>query len=448
MKRITYIAFLMSVLLVACGPDTDIFIPDPLFPQGMVTSSISGQIVDEMNQPVEGVMVSLNQLNRQTDANGFFNFKNVQVDAQRTMLTASKSGYFESGRAIIPAKESTSQIKIKLLEKTIVANFDGANGGSVDLPQNVVMDVPSDAVLDQNNVGYSGEVQVAAHTLNPEFLDGLEKIPTDLKGKNTSNENQLLESYGMFLFEWSDPNDQKLSIVPGKKITFLFTVSTSRIANAPSEISLWYFDGLDWVEEGTAVLDGGNYVGEIGKSGFWNCARPHDFISVKGVLKNENDQPLSHMPFSIGIENGGVMGFNFNESNGTFLANVPKNLASQITILDECNDMDYLADIGALGEDALVSNVKISNSLDFSKFEGTLLDCNNTNVQSGYVILTVDTKKYFFPIANGIFKADINACDILNATLVAYDVENQKQSEPLQLDVVANVDAGEINVCF
>ena len=448
MKRNYLTVFLLTFLFVACGPNTDVFIPDPLFPEGIVSSNISGHVVDESNQPIEGATVSLNQVERTTDANGFFSYKNIQVDAQRTLLTVSKSGYFEGGRAIIPTEDSNSQIKIKLLDKTIVGSFDGANGGIIDLPQGVVLEVPSDAVLDQNNVGFAGEVQVAAHSLNPEKLDGLEKMPTDLKGKNTLGQDQLLESFGIFLFEWTDINEQKLSIVPGKKVTISFPVSVDILANAPSTITLWHFDGANWQEDGTATLVGNSYVAEVAKTGFWNCARPHEYVSVKGILKDENNELLSNMAFNVGIENGGVMGFGFNEEDGTFVANVPKNLASQIKILEECNDMDYLANIGALSEDALVSNVKISNSLDFSRIQATLLNCNNSNVQNGYIILTVDTKTYFFPIAHGKFKGNINACDFPTATLVAYDVENQKQSEPLQIQIFANVDAGEINVCF
>jgi len=312
----------------------------------------------------------------------------------------------------------------------------------------VVLEIPSDAVLDQNNVGFGGEVQVAAHNLNPLTLDGLAKMPTDLKATNDLNEEQLLESFGIFLFEWTDANNQILNIVPGKKATVQFPISSSMIANAPATIDLWFYDGANWVEEGTATLSNGNYIAELSKTGFWNFAQPHEYISVKGILKNENNQPLSYMPFSVNAENGGVMGFGFNDDDGTFVANVPKNLASQIIILDECNDIDYIANIGALSENALVSNVKISNSLDFSRINATLLNCDNSNVQNGYVILSVDTKTYFFPIANGKLKGDINACGFSIATLVAYDVENQQKSEPLQIDVLATVDAGEINVCF
>ena len=60
----------------------------------------------------------------------------------------------------------------------------------------------------------------------------------------------------------------------------------------------------------------------------------------------------------------------------------------------------------------------------------------------------MNTKNYFFPFSGGIFKGDINACDITSATLVAYDVENSKQSEPMQLEIFANTETGEISVCF
>jgi len=438
----------MSILLFACNEDKDIFTPDPLFPEGLVTTNISGQIVDISDAPINGAWVSLGQNSIQTDANGFFNFDNIEVNALRTILNVSKLGYFDSGRAIIPSNEKTSQLRIQILEKTQIGNFNGSTGGQVDLPNGVILNIPDNAVVDQSGVEYSDEVQIAAYSLNPELLEGLQKMPTDLKGINTAGDERLLESFGMFTFDWSDVNQEKLNLVPGKKVEVQFPVSSSLVDNAPSTIELWHFDGDIWKEEGTATLQNGMYVAEIGKIGFWNCSRPHEFVSVKGVLKNLNDEPLSNMPFSIEVVNGGVMGFGSIDVEGNIIANVPKGLASKIKVLDECNNTDYSTMIGAINADALISNIKISNSSDFSHFTGTLLDCNFDKVQNGYVILSVNTKTYFFPISDGHLEVDVNACNFSTATLVAYDVENQKQSEPLSLDIITDVITGNINVCF
>lgn len=449
MKRFFYIAF-FSCLLVACNPDKDTFTPFELFSEDKVTTTISGQVLDAMNQPVEGATIILEQLNRTSDANGFFYFKNVQVDAKRAILNVIKDGFFDGGRTVFPTKNSNASLKIQLLEKTIVANFDGSGGGEVVLSDGVILDIPTDAVLSQNGTGYSDEVQVSAYSLNPEYLEGLQKMPTDLKDISNLDEKKILESFGIFLFDWSDANNQKLTIVPGKKITIKFPISNGVGAQAPTTLGLYYFDVMEntWKEEGTATLQNGNYVAEVGKTGFWNLAIPHDFISVQGALKNQSDEVLSNMPFSIEIENGGILGYGYSDETGKFNANVPKNLASKIKILDECNDIDYSTTIGALDIDSQISNVKINNSGDFSHISGTLLDCNNSNVQTGYIILSVNTKTYFFPFSGGVFEGDINACDFTSATLVAYDVENSKQSEPLQLEIIADTETGEINVCF
>jgi len=449
MKRLFYIGF-FSCLLVACNPDKDIFTPNPIFSEGFVTTSISGQILDVMNQPVEGATIMLDLLNRTSDANGFFYFSDVQVDAKRAVLNVYKGGFFVGGRAIFPTKESNTPLKIRLLEKTIVGDFDGSVGGEIDLPNGVILDIPIDAVLNQDGTGFSDEVQISAYALNPEYLEGLQKMPTDLKGKTTSNEEKLLESFGIFLFDWSDANNQKLNIVPGKKVTIQLPISNGVGAQAPSTLGLWYFDLVEntWKEEGTANLQNGNYVAEVGKTGFWNIAIPHDFISVKGVLENQSEAILSNMPFSIEIENGGVLGFGYANEEGEFNVNVPHNLASKIKVLDECDDIDYSTTIGALSMDAQISNVKINNSSDFSHISGTLLKCDGNKVQTGYIILIMNTKTYFFPFSEGVFQGNMNACDITSATLVAYDVENSKQSEPLQLEITASTETGEISVCF
>ncbi len=449
MKKLFYIG-LFSCLLVSCNPDKDIFTPFEVFSEGLITTTISGQILDGMNQPVEGAIINLDGLDRTSDVNGFFYFKNVQVDSKRAVLSVNKDGFFEGGKAVFPTKESNATLKIQLLEKAVVANFDGEAGGEITLPDGVILDIPTDAVLSQNGTGFSDEVEISAYSINPEFLEGLQKMPTDLKGISNSGSEKLLESFGIFLFDWSDTDNQKLTIVPGKKVKMKFPVSNGVGAQSPSTLGLWYFDvaANTWIEEGTATLQNGKYVAEVGKTGFWNIAIPHEFVSVKGALKKQSDEVLSNMPFSIEIENGGVLGYGYADEEGRFNANVPKNLASKIKVLDECNDIDYSTTIGALSIDSQISNVKINNSGDFSHISGTLLDCNDNNVQSGYIILSVNTKNYFFPFSEGIFEGDINACDINSATLVAYDVENSKQSEPMQLEIFANTETGEISVCF
>ena len=339
MKKLFYIG-LFSCLLVACNPDKDVFTPFELFSEGLVTTTISGQVLDVMNQPVEGALITLDQLSRTSDVNGFFYYKNVQVESKRAILSVNKDGFFEGGQAIFPTKESNASLKIQLLEKTVAANFNGSVGGEITLPDGVILDIPTDAVLSQNGTGFSGEVQISAYSINPESLEGLQKMPTDLKGITNSAAEKLLESFGLFLFDWSDTNNQKLTIVPGKKVTMKFPISNGVGAQSPLTLGLWYFDaaGDTWEEEGTATLQNGKYVAEVGKTGFWNIAIPHDFVSVKGALKNQSDEILSNMPFSIEIENGGVLGYGYADEEGKFNANVPKGLASKIKVLDECND--------------------------------------------------------------------------------------------------------------
>lgn len=440
----------MGFLLTACNRDKDVFTPDPLFPDALVTSDISGQIVNALNQPVEGATVSLDLLNKTTDENGYFRFENIAVNARRTLLQVTKEGYFENGRAIIPNKANETQVKIQLLEKNIQAVFNGEEGETIMLPSGVVLEIPDNAVLAQNGVGYLDQVDVLAHALNPEKKEGLQKMPADLKGINSEGKLQLLESYGMFLFEWNDANQEKLNIVPGKKVAISFPISNNILAGAPETIALWHYDNVEqiWKEEGTATLQNGGYVVAIGKTGFWNYSLPHDFVSVKGVLRNENNQVLSNVSFRVEIENGGVAGFGYVDEEGRLGANVPKDLASKIIVLDECNDIDYSAVVGALNEDVLIGNVQINNSSDYSFLRGVALDCNENSVQNGYVTINVNTKNYLFPISNGTFKGHINACDITSAILIAYDVDYQKKSNPVDLEIVEIIETGEISVCF
>ena len=132
-KKFFLLTLLGSLFLVSsCKKDVDTTVPPPAeFPgfsipaASPVTGSISGIVVDELNNPVQNAAVMLNGNTYQTDTRGLFHINNVQLDKYVTTVTVSKPGYFKALRSF-SATASRNNLSIKLIPKTLAGTVDAA----------------------------------------------------------------------------------------------------------------------------------------------------------------------------------------------------------------------------------------------------------------------------------------------------------------------------------
>ena len=81
-----------------------------------VRGSVSGLVVDEYNNPVPSADVTFGSTVYQTDARGFFNINNVQLDKYVSTVSVQKTGYFKALRAF-SASATRNYVSIKLIQK-------------------------------------------------------------------------------------------------------------------------------------------------------------------------------------------------------------------------------------------------------------------------------------------------------------------------------------------
>ena len=263
-----------------------------------VVASIMGFVTDESGAIIEGATVTTSGYTTLSDANGYFHFDNITTPSHATTVLVSKgSTYFKGSRTIAVNANQKHVLKVSLIAKGIPGTFVAANGGSVSFANGLVLGFPAGGIVNQaTGLTYNGQVYVYAHKIDPTTQTGLNTMPGDLRGVTANGgEERLLQSFGMMVAELYSVDGQLLQIRPGSEATITLTVPTSLQATAPATIPLWYFDEAKgiWMEEGTAILTGGKYVGKVKHFSFWNCDTPAAAIDLEMTLVDQFGTPLS-----------------------------------------------------------------------------------------------------------------------------------------------------------
>ena len=95
-KKISLFSLFALLLFSACRKDEILNSKDTQVsePAIIVKGSISGMVVDLNDQPLEGVMVSTGMNNATTDENGYFSFKNIDINERGSMVFCRKRRLF------------------------------------------------------------------------------------------------------------------------------------------------------------------------------------------------------------------------------------------------------------------------------------------------------------------------------------------------------------------
>lgn len=290
MRKIIFLIVIAALTgTTGCKKHDIITDPDPRIPdlpkEGvLVKTSIFGQIVDEDENPVSGVLISAGGATTNTDANGVFIIKNVNIDQARGYLVAKKSGYFNGSRIFQPVKEGMSKLPvIKLLAQKSIGTINASTGGAATSPGGMKVSLPANAI----EGGYTGTINVVASYINPTSPDFISRMPGDLAAINSENKRGSMISYGMANFDLLDGNGNKLKIKSGSEATITMPVPASLVASATPTIPMWYFDEIKgiWIEEGVGTLADGKYTGKVSHFSTWNYDHWNPFMALPMIIR-------------------------------------------------------------------------------------------------------------------------------------------------------------------
>ena len=461
MKKIQLIALLFVLTLVSCRKDIDdetviIDTPDPTLIDDYepevenIMASLVGYVVDEMNEPVTDVDVKLGSLTTTTDTYGHFFFNSVTLNAKGTFVTVEKEGYFLGSRRFFPVADAKNRVKIQLLTQNFNQNFSAQDGGTISLPDGASVQFASNSIADASGTAYTGTVNVASKWLDPSALETFEQMPGNLQGVNTLNEQMVLGTYGMIAVELQGDAGQALNIAEGSTATLTMPVPTSMQSGAPSEIPLWSFNttyGM-WVEESSATLQNGVYVGEVSHFSFWNCDIPMDYVDLSLTLNDENGNALSNYMVTISLEDVGC-GTGFTDQNGGVNGFVPGNAELLLEVYDVCGNVIYSSNIGPFASDTDLGIVTVTSSnVSSTTITGNLLDCDGNDVTEGLVIASYDGLNTYHYLDNSNFEVHLTTCTSpTTIDVIGVNIAEFIQSEAQTVNSDTQTDLGDIDVC-
>lgn len=454
LRKIGLLLFFTTLLLTACRKDEEMsgfFPPGPSIPEVIVNGSFYGTVTDEDNLPIENTLITFGTNTILTDKNGFFSFRDIDINERGSLLTAEKEGYFYNAKFIRSKLNNRNFTSIKLIKKTLTGTFPTNTGSTVLIGDRATIQFSANSIEQENGTPYTGDVNVYATWLNPLANDLTQRMPGDLRAINTDNDLQQLTTYGMIGVELEGEGGEALNIRSGQTAIIELFVPGELIANAPATIPLWHFDEITgfWMEEGEADLQGDKYVGTVGHFSFWNIDIPKDFITIEGTIVDRDGQTLENLLVIITDLSNGVTGSGWTDEDGVFAGAVPANENLTITVQNSCGDEIYNASIGPFSEDAIIPTFAVSEDESFTTLSGTLIDCDNNPITNGYLKVDFGDRFEIIPAeSDGTFNGTISACDATSFDLTGFDVGNVKQSNTVTITIDSPViDLANIFVC-
>lgn len=453
----TWIIYLLLIFTFSCKKDSDVtnITQTGPFPIVNVESSLTGVVESEFGFSVADADVNVAGINLKTNKDGLFFVPKKLMNKNGQWVKVSKAGYFDTGKFAFQNLGNSNFIKIRLMSKNLNQIISATTDQTVNIPGMGLpngggkIEFKANSFITESGQAYTSNVKVFFKFLDPSSSVTYENMPGDLRAEDKDGNARILKTFGMVGVEMEGNNGQKLKLASGSTAKISLTIPSSMLSNAPSTIPLWHFDqstGM-WIEEGSATLVDGKYVGEVSHFSFWNCDIPTNYMKLSGCVGNETGTALQGMKIVITSSNFGN-GYAFSDSKGLFGGYVPANEQLTIKIFDQCETLLYNEQIGPYTSDTDLGKIKLTLN-NIIKIKGKLLDCDNNPLETGFVLIKNDSISQTFTSINGEFEISFNNCSKQSKiTLLAYDYSNPYKSNPIELQVTGSMlDAGNIIVC-
>lgn len=463
MKKI--ILFVLATMLVfaSCKKDPVIIDDNPPPIDNIrnfinINASVAGLVVDANNAPISDATVSFGTETTTTDVNGIFKFENVSVLENRAFVKVEKAGYFHGSRTFFAYANHRANVKVSLLEKTVQGTV-GTSGGTVTTPEGVKLEFPANAIADAAGNPYTGTVEVAAQYLDPSADNILSIMPGDLRGITTDNVEEGLTTYGMVAVELLGSGGELLNVADGKTVQLTMPVGSAQTSSAPAEIPLWYFDETNgvWKEEGKAILQGDEYVGEVSHFTYWNCDINWDLIYLDGsVLLEGVELEGAYVCLTFDNNGWGSTACDVTNTAGIFSGQVPANTTFTLNVyagaFNNCGDAIHSQEIGPFTTDVTLDPINIDPSTvadNSMTITGTLVDCDNNPVTNGYAKIKLGWAEYYAYTTDGTVDYTFTHCGTAtDVEITAVDLDAFTQSDAATFTNGSTVDFGELQACI
>jgi len=457
--NILFVALLLlASIFISCEQDeTSIQAPIPVQTEfsdnfGSTTAArFFGTVVNENNEAVEGVSISVGGMNALTDENGVFTIQDASVYEKFAYIKATKAGYINGSRALVPTS-GVNQVKIMLLVEDVIATINSGEVSEVSLPNGTQVNFEGDFIK-TNGSAYSGAVSVIMKHLDPADENVGNMMPGMLYAEDATGNEKVLETFGMLAVELKGASGEKLQLAEGS--TAQIELPVSNIAtNAPQTIPLWHFDEVNgyWKEEGFATLTNGKYVGEVSHFSFWNCDVQLPLVQLCINVVDPSGNPIGNQHFMLNRTSTpsgwGANAYSWTNENGYACGQVPINEELNF-IMDVTNcNIPFEVIIGSFSTDTTITVVVDANYTSV-QLTGMFNDCNGNPITDGYIQFNHNNSVQYIAVTNGIINHSYSYCGNVGDDFTAQgiDIGGQQTTTVISGLLSAVTDLGIITSC-
>jgi hypothetical protein len=363
------------------------------------TSTVMGFVQDENGVPIQDAIVSASGKTFTTDENGAFEITDAAFTGDFCFIKAEKQGYFTASTTIMGNKTDVFTTELVMQPQNNIVSFNTNQEKSITLGGGAAVNFPKNAVEMLDGEPYTGVVKVAVNHLNPTAPNFFDVIPGgDLRAFSAQGEDVQLYSYGMLNVELFDDAGNYLQVAKGKKVELKMPVPDEMKNNAPATIPLWYFDEEEgvWIEEGSAQLINGSYVGKVSHFTSWNCDIPAERADLSGKVADCFGDGVADLKLRVGQRKLKLDG------GGNWRCFVPSGIDIDISAIKDGNNSEIVLNktVEALrgGENFNVGVIKVNKCK--AKITAKVYNCNNESF-NGYSILKIKNRQIKKYIRNG-----------------------------------------------
>lgn len=208
------------------------------------------------------VIISINGVTAQSDANGAFELSVPRADDSRYVINADKEGYLPLSQIHIGSAMESLTLEFQPVETFTI---NPAEGVEVEDSSGTQIDIAPNQLVDENGNPPAGDVSLNMYTYDLQN----EEMVGDMSGTNTDGEPVYMESEGAFYAEFTDEGGTEYNLADGATAEISIPCEPR-----PDEVlTVWSYDastGL-WVEEGIVTVEGdGSCSAEVSHFSYWN----------------------------------------------------------------------------------------------------------------------------------------------------------------------------------
>ena len=299
---------------------------------GQVASYYTNDVIPASTVKVSNDGQLINQ--GQTTAEGTYSIKVLDTSLDQSMpliVSADAVGFSEASEAK-SFGELSSDINLFLPEVHASVTFDSQAPSNLQVDNETLVTVEAQSFVNQQGEVVTGDISSELFIIDPS-LD-IDLMPGEMVTETPQGDSVPIESFGAITATFTDSEGNDLQLADGKVAEVRIPASGN---NPPATIPLFYYDDIQgiWVEEGTATLENGYYVGQVSHFTTWNADRIYETIYVDGCVVDKEDLPIANARIrSEGVDYNGRSSA-YSDDQGVF--RIPVRQESTVLISAESN---------------------------------------------------------------------------------------------------------------